>query len=63
MAMNFESKVRCNQCMKVFFENEIVYDEDKDMEFCPYCGESGCLMDLSDKEFYMDLLMEQQEQM
>ena len=48
MAMNFEEIVRCNDCMQVFHENEIVYDEQKDEELCPYCGKSGCLMDLKD---------------
>ena len=48
MAMNFENMVRCNDCMKVFQENEIVYDEAEDKEFCPYCGTSGCLMDMED---------------
>ena len=40
-------KVRCNQCMKVFEEEEIVYDSERDMEFCPKCGEDGCLMDFA----------------
>lgn len=39
-------KVRCNNCMEVFDEKEIVYDGDLDKEFCPCCGEAGCLMDL-----------------
>lgn len=39
----FENKVICNNCMKEFFENEIIYDGDEDMEFCPYCGEGGCI--------------------
>ena len=50
MAMNFESMVRCNHCMKTFHENEIIYDEVKDAEFCPHCGEAGCLMDLKNGE-------------
>lgn len=41
-------KVRCNMCMNIFDENEIVYDGETDTEFCPKCGESGCLMDLND---------------
>lgn len=41
------SKVRCNNCMKEFDEQKIIYDGD-DMEYCPYCGECGCLMDLED---------------
>lgn len=44
--MNFENKVRCNNCMKEFYENEIIYDSDEDMEFCPYCCVGGCIMDL-----------------
>ena len=46
MAMNFESIVRCNSYMEEFFENEIIYDEYEDMEFCPYCGEGGCIVDV-----------------
>lgn len=42
--------VRCNMCMKVFNESEIIYDSDEDEEYCPYCGESGSLMDLTDDE-------------
>lgn len=48
MAMNFENMVRCNNCMKVFRENEIIYNEAEDKELCPYCGKSGCLIDLKD---------------
>lgn len=32
------AKVRCNNCMRVFDEKELIYDEDECMEFCPYCG-------------------------
>lgn len=56
-------KVRCNMCMQVFDEEEVVYDGEMDVEFCPKCGESGCLMDLPDDEFLEDLILEQQEQM
>lgn len=42
--------VRCNMCMKVFDESEIIYDGDEDEEYCPYCGEAGALMDLTDDE-------------
>ena len=42
-------KVRCNMCMNIFDEDEIVYDGETDTEFCPKCGESGCLMDLDKK--------------
>lgn len=44
-------KVRCNNCMEVFDEKELVYDGDEDMEFCPYCEKGGCIMDLSKDEF------------
>lgn len=56
-------RVRCNQCMKIFDEEKIVYDGETDTEFCPECGESGCLMDLLGTELLEDLRMEQQEQM
>lgn len=39
-------KVRCNNCMNEFDENEIIYDGEENMEFCPHCGEGGCLMDM-----------------
>lgn len=44
--VDMEGKVRCNNCMTVFCESEINYDEIEDKEFCPYCGASGCLMDM-----------------
>jgi len=39
-------KVRCNWCMKVFDEEKINVKDDK--EYCPFCGETGYLMDLED---------------
>lgn len=42
--------VRCNMCMNIFDEEEIIYDSKHDIEFCPECGESGCLMDLLNDE-------------
>ena len=36
MSMSFEDMVRCNHCMKVFHQNEIIYDEGKDKELSPY---------------------------
>lgn len=56
-------KVRCNNCMKIVDEDKIIYDGEEDMEFCPECGEGGCLMDLSDDDLLEDLMMEQREQM
>lgn len=44
-------KVRCNQCMAIFDEEQISYDGET--EFCPECGESGCLMDLSEIRYYV----------
>ena len=43
------SKVRCNDCMKEFDEEEIVFDDGLNAECCPYCGGIGYLMDLEDK--------------
>nr|DAH15371.1 MAG TPA: zinc-ribbon domain protein [Caudoviricetes sp.] len=40
--------VKCTNCMKEFDECEVVYDGDDDMEYCPMCGECGCLMDLTE---------------
>ena len=40
---------RCNMCMKVFAEEDIILDSD-DIERCPKCGEEGCLMDLDESE-------------
>lgn len=48
-------KVRCNNCMEVFDERELIYDENEDMEFCPYCGKGGCIMDLGEEELEMKL--------
>lgn len=45
-------RVRCNNCMKEFDEHKIIYDGKTDTEYCPYCGEGGCLMDLEDKTLY-----------
>ena len=50
MSMEFENMVRCNNCMKTFHENEIIYNEKEDKELCPYCGVSGCLMDIKEME-------------
>ena len=37
--------VKCNWCDESFQEDEIIFDEQTEKEFCPYCQESGCLMD------------------
>lgn len=47
-------KVRCNDCMAVFDESEIVYNEENNTEACPHCGKIGCLMDLTDEEAQSD---------
>ena len=44
------SKVRCDNCMTVFEENEIMIDEANNKEICPACGACGCLMDVKDQE-------------
>lgn len=45
-------RVRCNNCMNEFDEDEIIYNCDDDTEYCPRCGESGCLMDIDQGEEY-----------
>ena len=50
MSIEFENMVRCNNCMKIFHENEIIYNEREEKEFCPYCGVNGCLMDVKEME-------------
>lgn len=42
--------IKCNNCMKEFEEEKIVYDGDDDTEYCPFCGESGYLMDINEDE-------------
>ena len=38
--------VKCTNCEELFDENDVEYDVEDDMEYCPNCGEGGCLMDL-----------------
>ena len=45
-------KVRCNNCMAVFDEEDITVD-DNDKEHCPECGAEGYLMDLTDRRTYV----------
>ncbi len=40
-------KVRCNDCMAVFDEEEIIVVGET--EHCPVCKIEGCLMDMEDK--------------
>lgn len=40
-------KIRCNWCMAEFDESEILIKNN--IEICPVCGKSGCLMDLEEK--------------
>lgn len=44
-------RVRCNQCMAIFDEEQISYDGET--EFCPECGESGCLMDMGEIRYHI----------
>ena len=39
-------KIRCNDCMAVFDEQEIIVKGE--IEYCSRCGKSGCLMDMED---------------
>lgn len=41
--------VRCVWCENEFSEDKILFDEDTEIEHCPFCGRSGCLMDLDDE--------------
>lgn len=41
-----EYRVKCTNCEKEFFEKEIIYNEEENEEYCPFCGEGGCLKDL-----------------
>ena len=50
MSMEFENMVRCINCKKEFHENEVIYDGDEDMEFCPYCGEGNAIKDIKSYE-------------
>lgn len=43
-------QVRCNNCMEVFAESKITWDGEEEKEYCPKCGEAGCLMDLEEDE-------------
>ena len=39
-----EKKVRCNDCMKEFREEDLLIEEKKESwgaEFCPYCDSQG----------------------
>ena len=37
--------VKCNWCDHLFPEEKIIYDKQEEKEYCPYCQESGYLMD------------------
>lgn len=43
-----ERRVRCNNCMEVFSENLLEIDTENDVERCPVCHKSGCIMDMDD---------------
>lgn len=45
----YTDKVRCNNCMSIFFEDFIIEEEYK--ELCPVCKANGTLMDLPIEEF------------
>lgn len=42
-------RVRCVWCENEFKEDKILFDEKNETEYCPFCGESGCLMDLDEE--------------
>ena len=37
--------VKCNWCDESLQEDEILFDEQTEEEYCPHCLESGYLMD------------------
>ena len=41
-----EYNVRCCNCKAEFIEEDIIYDGEDDIEYCPYCGEGGCIEDI-----------------
>jgi hypothetical protein len=43
-----DRRVQCNWCMSVFGEEHIKVVDDE--EYCPICGETGYLMDISEEE-------------
>ena len=43
--------IRCNACMEFIKEEEIIQDPNApEIEYCPNCNVSGCLMDLTDAD-------------
>lgn len=44
--MNYTLKLRCNNCMSIFYESLI-----SNPEKCPVCGAIGTLMDVPEFEF------------
>lgn len=39
-------KVRCNNCMEIFDEEDIMLINLNGNEVCPCCGRSGCIADI-----------------
>jgi MoaA/NifB/PqqE/SkfB family radical SAM enzyme len=39
--------IRCNHCTVSFDEEEIIVGENE-TEYCPFCNQSGALMDVAD---------------
>lgn len=42
-------RVRCVWCENEFSEDKVLFNEETETEYCPFCGEIGCLMDLDDE--------------
>ena len=42
--------VRCNWCMEVMDEDVLIWNEEIQLEECPYCKNTEYLMDLDDME-------------
>lgn len=46
---DFNDMVACINCKIVFPENEIIYDGDLNTEICPYCKETNCIANLTER--------------
>jgi len=39
-------RIKCNYCDSEFYEDKVLYDDEKNKEYCPVCKIVGCLMDI-----------------
>ena len=38
---------KCENCGSVLKEDQLIYDGEEDMDFCPNCGEGNCFIDIT----------------